>query len=69
MCEALNQFKDTILSDTKKINCGVLMHENPDPDSIGSALGIEKVLKSWNSEIKTTFVYSGEISHSQNKLW
>jgi nanoRNase/pAp phosphatase (c-di-AMP/oligoRNAs hydrolase) len=41
------------------------LHDNPDPDALGSALGILSILKKNNIEGKIYF--SGEISHPQNK--
>jgi len=66
MCKSLEKFKEAIIS-SKKERVAIVMHENPDPDSIGSAVGLERVLQSWNPDIRCTFVYSGEISHAQNK--
>jgi len=45
----------------------IILHKNPDPDCIGSALGVKKLLSSFNPLIKCSIVYSGEISHPQNK--
>jgi len=67
MCKPLAKFREAILSDLSKTKVAILMHENPDPDCIGSALGLTKILATWNPEIKCTYIYGGEISHSQNK--
>jgi nanoRNase/pAp phosphatase (c-di-AMP/oligoRNAs hydrolase) len=45
----------------------IVSHDNPDPDSLGSALGMQRLLKFWNPNIKTVILYGGEISHPQNK--
>ena len=45
----------------------IILHSNPDPDCIGAAMGLDKLLRSWNPNIKCSYLYSGEISHSQNK--
>jgi nanoRNase/pAp phosphatase (c-di-AMP/oligoRNAs hydrolase) len=66
MCKVLSEFKEAILA-SKKDRIAIVMHENPDPDSIASALGVSRLLTTWNPDIKCTFLYSGEISHSQNK--
>ena len=63
----LSKFKDAILEDLEKTRVAIVMHENPDPDCIGASWGLIKLLQTWNSEIKCTLLYSGEISHSQNK--
>jgi nanoRNase/pAp phosphatase (c-di-AMP/oligoRNAs hydrolase) len=67
MCKPLNDLKEAILSDTKLTRIALCMHACPDPDCIGSALGLAKVLKHWNPDIKCTYIYEGEISHPQNK--
>ncbi|MBI4447782.1 DHH family phosphoesterase [Candidatus Woesearchaeota archaeon] len=54
-----------IIEENKKESWAILMHEHPDPDSIGSALGLQKILASY--KIKSDILYSGEISHQQNK--
>lgn len=65
MCD-ISTFKDAIHQ--PEINkVGIVLHDTPDPDCIASALGIDFLLKHWKEELKTTFIYSGEISHSQNK--
>jgi len=55
------------LSDKEKNDTviNICMHNGPDPDAIGSALGMQFILNNlgWNSQI----YYSGEISHPQNK--
>ena len=66
MCKSLDKFKEAVVS-SKKERVAIVMHDNPDPDSIASAMGLERILLSWNSEIKCKLLYSGEISHSQNK--
>lgn len=43
----------------------IFMHRNPDPDSIGSAVGMQHYLRT--KEIKSHIYYSGEISHPENK--
>lgn len=43
----------------------ICIHDSPDPDCIGSALGVALFLKSQNIESK--IFYGGEISHPQNK--
>lgn len=66
MCEPLNKLKEAIT--TRSItNVAIVMHPNPDPDCIGAAVGLNKILQAWNPEIKSTYLYSGEISHAQNK--
>ena len=66
MCKVLEKFKEAVIT-SKKDRVAIVMHDNPDPDSIASALGLEKILQTWNSDIKCSFLYNGEVSHSQNK--
>ena len=67
MSTPLEELKSTILSDNNIRKVAIVMHENPDPDCIASAIGLSKLLKAWRPEVKCTYLYSGEISHSQNK--
>lgn len=53
------------LVDTDK-NIHVLIHNFPDPDAIGSALGVLSLLKLLGHK-QSKIYYSGEVSHSQNK--
>lgn len=59
--------KEQILSDLTKNKIAIVTHRNPDPDSIASAVGFAKILKIWNPDITVTYLYSGDISHAQNK--
>ena len=67
MCKPLQQLKEAIQSDLDKNNIAIFMHDCPDPDSIASALGLERLLKEWNEDILCQHFHGGEISHSQNK--
>ena len=68
MCKQIEEFKTLISDNIETIsNIGIVMHETPDPDCIASALGLCKLITSWNPDAKCTFLYSGEISHPQNK--
>jgi len=71
MCKPLYELKDIIQGDPnpEKLNIAIVLHENPDPDCIAAAMGMAKLLKVWNSEIKCTYLYSGEIAHPQNKTF
>lgn len=50
-------------NEIKEIN--IVMHSNPDPDSIGSAAGIKEILS--EMRISSEIYYNGTISHPQNK--
>lgn len=56
-----------VISEKKYTNIGVVLHDVPDPDCIGSALGMGKLLKFWNPDMQVSYIYGGEISHPQNK--
>jgi len=68
MCKQVTEFKKLITENAETIsNIAIVMHETPDPDCIASALGVKKLIRAWNPEAKCTLLYSGEISHPQNK--
>jgi len=68
MCKQVDEFQALITENVETIsNIGIVMHETPDPDCIASALGIQKLITEWNADAKCTLLYSGEISHPQNK--
>lgn len=45
----------------------IVMHENPDPDSMASAMGISELVRKIGAD--TQIVYSGRISHHQNRAF
>jgi nanoRNase/pAp phosphatase (c-di-AMP/oligoRNAs hydrolase) len=49
------------------MHVAVVMHPVPDPDCIGSAYGMKRIVKEWFPDSKVSLVYAGEISHPQNK--
>ncbi|WP_136715780.1 DHH family phosphoesterase [Halorientalis salina] len=56
----------TCLSDTRSL--GIVCHDNPDPDSIASALALELLASAWDvPEIE--IVYAGSITHQQNRAF
>lgn len=63
----LEKFKEYLdyLNEKEVNSVNIVMHNNPDPDSIGSAVGIKLILS--NQNISSTIYYSGSISHPQNK--
>ncbi len=44
---------------------GIIVHDNPDPDAISSALALQKIAAS--VEVESTILYHGEIGHQENK--
>jgi len=46
---------------------GIFMHDTPDPDCFGSAVGLQKILSVIVPDASFKLVYGGEISHPQNK--
>ena len=59
LLDFLEDIKDT----EEPIN--IILHPAPDPDAVGSALGIQLLLK--NKGHDSNILYSGDISHPQNK--
>lgn len=59
---AFREFVDTLDNKAKVI---VAMHDTPDPDAMGSAVGMQYLLKALGHT--ATVMYSGDISHPQNK--
>jgi len=48
-----------------KIPFLIIMHNNPDPDSIASALALKRILEKW--EVKSDIAYGGKIGMDENK--
>tara|TARA_R110000824_G_scaffold218435_3_gene405068 strand:+ start:758 stop:1798 length:1041 start_codon:yes stop_codon:yes gene_type:complete len=67
MCTKLKKLREKIESYEEPPSVGIIMHANPDPDCMGAACGMERLIKSINPECQCTLIYSGEISHPQNK--
>ena len=69
ICEPLAKLKQelTSIEGSEPASIAILMHTNPDPDCIGAAKGLEKLLKTWNPNYTISLIYDGEISHPQNK--
>lgn len=55
---------EEILKDKKEI--AILMHVDPDPDAIGSALGVQLLLEE-HFKIQSEIFYPGEINRPENK--
>ena len=71
LCIPLAEFKEAVkgiceAKENGNIRAAIVMHPNPDPDAIGSAYGMGRLLHEWNPAIVPSYIYSGEISHSQN---
>ncbi|WIV67063.1 DHH family phosphoesterase [Natrialbaceae archaeon AArc-T1-2] len=45
----------------------VLMHPNPDPDSMASAMGVARIAESVDTDV--TLQYAGEIRHQENRAF
>ena len=54
-------------ADPQPTTVAIVVHENPDLDCIGAALGMQKLLKYWAPDVKCTIYHFGELSHPQNK--
>lgn len=46
---------------------GIVVHDNPDPDAIASALALKTMAESYG--ISSTILYHGEIGHQENKAF
>ncbi|AQL44468.1 phosphoesterase [Halorientalis sp. IM1011] len=56
----------SVLADSESL--GIVCHDNPDPDSIASALALELLADAWGvPEIE--IVYGGSITHQQNRAF
>jgi nanoRNase/pAp phosphatase (c-di-AMP/oligoRNAs hydrolase) len=62
LCEAVSR---ALTKDPTKRVC-VVLQRNPDPDALGSALGV-KWLLSLKCQASCDLFYSGEVSHPQNR--
>ena len=60
----LSEAKETSLSE-ENYTVNIVVHDAPDPDAMGSAAGVQFLLKM--NEIESVIYYRGEISHPQNK--
>jgi nanoRNase/pAp phosphatase (c-di-AMP/oligoRNAs hydrolase) len=67
MSEELERLKEYIEANLDKTNVAIGLHYTPDPDAIASGLGLAKILKHLNPDIQTSILYTGEISHVQNR--
>lgn len=62
--EAIEAIKKYKLENEDKI-VRINTHYNPDPDCIGSAMGLQLILK--DEGVDSIIYYAGEVSHPQNK--
>lgn len=63
--ESIENFKQALeeLKEEEKVN--IVVHPVPDPDAVGSAMGLQMIFHSMG--IESEIYYQGEISHPQNK--
>ncbi|MHC1592758.1 MAG: DHH family phosphoesterase [Methermicoccaceae archaeon] len=54
-----------VLEGARGKKLGIIVHDNPDPDAISSALALQKIAAS--VDIESTIMYHGEIGHQENK--
>ena len=45
----------------------IVVHDNPDPDAIASALALQKIADSF--DVRSSILYHGEIGHQENKAF
>jgi nanoRNase/pAp phosphatase (c-di-AMP/oligoRNAs hydrolase) len=68
MCTKLEEIKSILIENPDQPkSVAIMVHPYPDPDCIGAAKGMEKLLKYWNPSLSVNTIYDGEISHPQNK--
>jgi len=70
MEKPIEKLKDNLsksLESKGSLHVVITMHPCPDPDCIGSAYGMKRIISHMFPESKITIVYSGEVSHPQNK--
>ena len=51
---------------SKEPKAAIFMHQTPDPDAIGSAVGLQYLLKH-KYKVESDIFYAGEVSHRQNQ--
>lgn len=61
------EITNTLHSKKSPLHIAIVMHSCPDPDCIGSACGMKRIINEWFPDIKISLIYGGEISHPQNK--
>jgi len=52
---------------TKGERLGIVIHDNPDPDAIASAIALSAIAE--KRGVETDILYGGEIGHQQNKVF
>lgn len=63
--KAIKDFIQDIIKNDLDKSVSICLHDAPDPDAMGSALGFQFLLKQF--DINSSIYYRGEISHPQNK--
>jgi nanoRNase/pAp phosphatase (c-di-AMP/oligoRNAs hydrolase) len=64
---ATKRLKNYVESNIDKTHVAIGLHYTPDPDAIAAGLGLARIFAHLNPDIKTHILYTGEISHVQNK--
>ena len=68
MSNPANRFREIIEGLEPNTKVAILTQDNPDPDAMGSALGVSYLCQRLNHEVATPHIfYGGAISHPQNK--
>ena len=63
--EKFKKFIASVKNEDEPVEINIVVHDAPDPDAMGSAVGIQMLLKTF--EIDSKIYYRGEVSHPQNK--
>ena len=65
--ESLKAELTKINDESGSLHVAVVMHWVPDPDCIGAACGMKRIIKEWFPDAKITLIHAGDISHPQNR--
>lgn len=60
-------FRKAIESLGKGDKVAIFLQDNPDPDAIGSALGLAWLIRKLSPGLSVSIYYGGEVSHPQNR--
>lgn len=65
--EPYQVMQETLEGLQKGDKVAIFLQDNPDPDAIGSAQGLNWFIKKVNPSLSMTTYYGGEVSHPQNR--
>ena len=62
-------FQNAIRALKRNTKVAIFTQDNPDPDAIGSAVGLSWLMRKINPGVGCSIFYGGEISHPQNRTF